>query len=40
VTVRGDRLTTHETVVLVLDACSLAGLSNLSVGTRDLGTER
>jgi biopolymer transport protein ExbD len=35
VTVRGDRLTTHETVVEVLDACSLAGLVNLSVGTRE-----
>jgi biopolymer transport protein ExbD len=40
VTVRGDRLATHETVVDVLDACGLAGLSNLTVGTRDPGAER
>jgi len=35
VTVRGDRNTTHETVVAVLDACGMAGLSNLSIGTLD-----
>jgi biopolymer transport protein ExbD len=35
VTVRGDRNTTHEVVVAVLDACGLAGLSNLSIGTLD-----
>ena len=35
VTVRGDRLVHHEAVVAVLDACGLAGLSNVSVGTLD-----
>jgi biopolymer transport protein ExbD len=35
VTIRGDRLVHHEDVVAVLDACGLAGLSNLSVGTLD-----
>jgi biopolymer transport protein ExbD len=35
VTVRGDRLVHHEDVVAVLDACGLAGLSNVSVGTLD-----
>jgi biopolymer transport protein ExbD len=35
VTVRGDRLAHHEAVVAVLDACGLAGLSNVSVGTLD-----
>jgi biopolymer transport protein ExbD len=40
VTVRGDRLATHETVVDVLDACGIAGLSNLSIGTREPGAER
>lgn len=33
VTIRGDRRVSHESVVRVLDACGLAGLSNLSVGT-------
>lgn len=33
VNVRGDRLAHHEAVVRVLDACALAGLSNLSVST-------
>ena len=40
VTVRGDRLATHETVVDVLDACGAAGLSNLSLGTREPGADR
>lgn len=42
VTVRGDRATTHEVVVNVLDACGMAGLSNLSIGTLDgaTGSER
>lgn len=35
VTIRGDRQVAHETVVAVLDACGIAGLSNLSVGTLD-----
>ena len=35
VTIRGDRLVHHEDVVAVLDACGMAGLSNLSVGTLD-----
>lgn len=38
VVVRGDRLAAHENVVLVLDACGVAGLRNLSVGTLDGGT--
>jgi biopolymer transport protein ExbD len=33
VTIRGARRALHETVVGVLDACGIAGLSNLSVGT-------
>jgi biopolymer transport protein ExbD len=33
VTIRGDRAARHETIVSVLDACGLAGLRNLSVGT-------
>ena len=33
VTIRGDRLVTHEQVVQVMDACGLAGLTNLAVGT-------
>lgn len=35
VTIRGDRLVHHEDVVAVMDACGLAGLSNLAVGTLD-----
>lgn len=35
VTIRGDRLTSHERIVAVMDACGVAGLSNLSLGTRD-----
>ena len=33
VTIRGDRQVAHEHVVQVMDACGLAGLTNLSVGT-------
>lgn len=33
VTIRGDRLVHHESVVAVMDACGLAGLQNLAVGT-------
>ena len=33
VTIRGDRLVHHEDVVAVLDACGVAGLSNVAVGT-------
>ena len=35
VTIRGDRLTSHERIVAVMDACGIAGLSNLALGTRD-----
>jgi biopolymer transport protein ExbD len=37
VTIRGDRLVHHERVVSVMDACGLAGLSNLAVGTLQAG---
>jgi biopolymer transport protein ExbD len=33
VTIRGDRRVAHEHIVKVMDACGMAGLSNLSVGT-------
>lgn len=33
VTIRGHRLAHHEAIVSVMDACGLAGLHNLSVGT-------
>jgi len=33
VTIRGDRLVHHEDVVSVMDACGLAGLTSLSLGT-------
>ena len=33
VTIRGDRLVHHERVVSVMDACGLAGLTALSLGT-------
>jgi biopolymer transport protein ExbD len=33
VTIRGDRLVAHERIVAVMDACGVAGLSNLAVGT-------
>ena len=35
VTIRGDRQVTHERIVTVMDACGVAGLSNLAVGTLD-----
>jgi biopolymer transport protein ExbD len=37
VTIRGDRLVHHEAIVSVMDACGIAGLVNLSVGTLDGG---
>ncbi|TAH39546.1 MAG: biopolymer transporter ExbD [Planctomycetota bacterium] len=37
VTIRGDRLVHHENVVHVMDACQVAGLQNLAVGTLDVG---
>lgn len=33
VTIRGDAQVEHARIVSVMDACALAGLSNLSVGT-------
>lgn len=33
VTIRGHRLAHHEAIVTVMDACGIAGLHNLSVGT-------
>ena len=33
VTIRGHRAARHAAIVSVLDACGLAGLTNLSVGT-------
>jgi biopolymer transport protein ExbD len=33
VTIRGDRLVHHEDVVAVMDACGLAGLRNVGIGT-------
>ena len=33
VTIRGHRLARHQAVVTAMDACGLAGLRNLSVGT-------
>ena len=33
VTSRGDARVEHARIVAVMDACALAGLSNLSVGT-------
>lgn len=35
VTIRGDRQANHERIVAVMDACGVAGLSNLALGTRD-----
>ena len=37
VTIRGDREVKHERVVSVMDACGLAGLRSLSLGTLDAG---
>lgn len=33
VTIRGHRLARHEMIVRIMDACGLAGLSNLAIGT-------
>jgi biopolymer transport protein ExbD len=33
VTIRGHRFARHEAIVAVMDACGVAGLHNLSVGT-------
>ena len=33
VTIRGHRRAQHQSIVGVMDACGVAGLSNLSVGT-------
>jgi len=33
VTIRGDRRVAHEAIVGVMDACGMAGLSNLAIGT-------
>jgi len=33
VTIRGDREAEHQSIVSVMDACGLAGLFNLAVGT-------
>ena len=35
VTIRGHRKASHEAIVAVMDACGLAGLTRLSVGTAD-----
>ncbi|MFG0317001.1 MAG: ExbD/TolR family protein [Planctomycetota bacterium JB042] len=35
VTIRGDGRVKHETIVSVMDACGIAGLRNLAVGTLD-----
>lgn len=35
VTIRGDRLVHHENVVSVMDACGMAGLTALSLGTME-----
>lgn len=37
VTIRGDRAALHEMIVGVMDACGLAGLTNLAVGTTGEG---
>jgi biopolymer transport protein ExbD len=38
VTIRGHRAARHEAIVGVMDACGLAGLSNLAIGTSTDGT--
>ncbi len=35
VTIRGHRRAMHQNIVSVMDACGIAGLSNLSVGTSE-----
>ena len=37
VTIRGHRAARHEMIVRVMDACGLAGLTNLAVGTTSEG---
>lgn len=37
VTIRGDRQVRHERIVQVMDACGVAGLTRLAVGTLDAG---
>lgn len=37
VTIRGHRAARHESIVRVMDACGLAGLSNLAIGTSSDG---
>lgn len=37
VTIRGHRAALHEMIVRVMDACGLAGLTNLAVGTTSEG---
>ena len=37
VTIRGDREARHESIVTVMDACGLAGITNLAVGTLEGG---
>ncbi len=37
ITIRGHRLAQHEKIVGVMDACGIAGLVNLSVGTSHEG---
>ena len=37
VTIRGHRAAKHESIVSVMDACGVAGLSNLAVGTSTEG---
>ena len=39
VTIRGDAQAEHARIVAVMDACALAGLSNLSVGTLAAGAQ-
>jgi len=37
ITIRGHRAARHEMIVRVMDACGLAGLTNLAVGTTSEG---
>jgi len=39
VTIRGHRLAQHQNVVSVMDACGIAGLYNLAVGTSSSSSE-
>jgi biopolymer transport protein ExbD len=38
VTIRGDKEVNHGRVVAVMDACGIAGLTNLQIGVLDEGT--